>query len=307
MNTKNGISTPNELEPYLESLSAVSDLLDESVYVVDFQQRCFRFVSDKGIFLCDRSPEDVVKAGYDFYSDLILSDDYPLAQKLYKAIVRYFSHPDISLSELAFIKFNLRLQSNKRLMMKHKVTPLLLNNHAKMAVCTVSHTMSKTPGNLVAFYKNKDVCFRYSLNSDQWMQEPMIILSPREKRILELFKVGMSRKDVADAFCISFNTLRNIEASIYNKLNVKSMIQAVNLASNRRLIFAPECNGAPLLPEQQINGKKVRRMMTSDKLLRIQEAMNNGMSINSIAKQENVSEFTIRYSIKTGKLKKNNS
>ena len=39
-------------------------------------------------------------------------------------------------------------------------------------------------------------------------------------------------------------------------------------------------------------------------LKRIQSKLNKGQSVNSIAKQEGISEGCIRYSVKTGKLEK---
>ena len=307
METINGILQAMMLaidkdKPDWESLRAISSLYDESIYIVDYQRRCFLFVSDKGYFLGGRMPEEALKAGYDFYKEVIHPADYPLAVKMYQAIVRYFSRPDISLHDLAYVKFNIRINSNRGLMTEHKVTPLILNNHSQMAVCTVSPAMTKTSGNLFAYYRNQDVAYQYSLLSDQWKKEPLIKLNPREKRVLELSKVGMTRKDVAGTLCISMNTLRNVEASIYDKLNVHSMMQAVNSAANQRLMWITNNDNDREKPEEQSNGKKIRRKMTADKLLRVQEALNNGQSANSIAKQENISEFTIRYAKKTGKL-----
>ena len=43
--------------------------------------------------------------------------------------------------------------------------------------------------------------------------------------------------------------------------------------------------------------------MTPEKLKRIQEAMNKGESNNSIAKREDVGEYTIRYHKSAGNLK----
>jgi len=304
MKTKNGapVVAKVDIEPYLESLRAVSNLLDESVYVVDFHHRCFRFVSENGIFLSGLASEDVLSLGYDYYQKIIHPEDYPMAEKMYQEIVRYFTHP-ASLNDLIYAKISFRTHKTDGLMMQHRVTPLIVNNQARMAICTVHHTKD-TPGNLCAYHRNKDVYYQYSLDSGRWKQEPVISLKPREKRILELSKAGITRQEIADILRISLNTLRNVEASIYDKLKVRSRAQAVSLASNNRLIFVPDHSNNRKVHEEQPNEKKNRRRMTPDKLPRIQEALNNGQSVNSIAKQEGVSEFSIRYAIKNGKLKK---
>jgi len=70
----------------------------------------------------------------------------------------------------------------------------------------------------------------------------------------------------------------------------------VHYATNRHLIFSQDA-----IPEKQKKAedmsekKKRRRSMTPEKLALIQEALDRGQSINSIANQEDISEFTIRY------------
>ena len=54
----------NNIEHYLELLKSVSDAFDETVYVLDFKRRCFRFVSNKGIFLCGHTSDEVLQLGY---------------------------------------------------------------------------------------------------------------------------------------------------------------------------------------------------------------------------------------------------
>jgi len=242
------------MEDFLNSLKAVSNLLDESVYVVDFHKRCFRYVSDKGIFLCGRSPQEVMQSGYNFYHEVVHPDDYSMLVKIHQAVIRYIYHPNTPIHDLAYIVFNYRLHGNRgMLMVRHRVTPLIVNDQALMAVCSVSYSTNKTPGNLFAYYNGQDVCYQYSLSSERWKKVPMIQLSPREKNILELYRAGIARNDVADILFISPHTLRNHEASIYDKLNVHSMMQAINYAVNHRLIFVPDHFAKRKKTEEQPN------------------------------------------------------
>jgi len=192
MKTKNSAPkiSENEIGPYLDSLRAVSNLLDESLYVVDFNQRRFHFVSENGIFLNNHLPKDVLKLGYDYFPKLIHKDDYPMAVRIHQEIVRYFTHP-ASLNDLIYVKFSFRMHHNKRMVMKHTVTPLIVNNKVRMAICTVHHTQD-LPGNLCAYHRNKDVYYQYSLENDKWEQEPVISLKSRERKILELSKEGVT-------------------------------------------------------------------------------------------------------------------
>ena len=121
-------------------------------------------------------------------------------------------------------------------MTKHIITPMLLSNQIQVAVCAVSYSMDKAPGNFYAFYKNRDVFYRYSLEGDRWLREQMINLNRREMTILELAKAGVKTKDIADLLHISKNTMRNALASIYQKLDIHSINEAINFAFDHRLI-----------------------------------------------------------------------
>lgn len=225
------------MECCLQSLKAVSNLFDESIYVVDLKNRNFIFVSEKGIFLNDHSPEEIIAAGFSFFKDVIHDADYPLAMKIYQEVEHYFSNDDTFLRDLDYVKFNFRIRSKRGLLMtKHVITPLSLNNQMHVAVCAVSYSMDKTPGNFYAFYKNRDVYYRYSLEGDRWVREQLIRLNHRETTILEMAKAGIKTKDIADHLCISKNTMRNALAAIYQKLDIHSINEAINFAFDHRLI-----------------------------------------------------------------------
>jgi len=228
------------LNDYLNSLKDASNLIDDSIYVVDFHKRCFRFVSDKGIFLCGRSPLQVMQSGYEFYKELVHHDDYEMLVEIYRAVLSYFYHQDTPVHDLAYVVFDFRLHGNRGLLMaSHRARPLIVNDQVRMAICTVSLSMNKTPGNLYAYYNDQDFCYQYSLERKRWKKEPMIHLRQREKNILEFSRAGITKNDVAEILAISPNTLRNKEAAIFEKLNVHSMMEAVNYAINHRLIFVP--------------------------------------------------------------------
>ena len=59
------------MEHYLKTLTSVSKLFDESIYVLDLQKRRFVFVSDHKLFLCGRTPDEAMQTGVKHYSELI--------------------------------------------------------------------------------------------------------------------------------------------------------------------------------------------------------------------------------------------
>ena len=120
--------------------------------------------------------------------------------------------------------------------------------------------------------------------------------------MLILAKQGETGKQIADKICVEPQTVKNITNAIFRKLHVNTITQAINVATSHHLIFQ-----LTTLPKQQENEKvmsasKQRRPMTPEKRVLVQEKLNKRQSVNSIAKQVGVSEGSIRYAIKTGKI-----
>jgi len=293
----------SRVEHYLDILNAVSDVFDETVYVVDFKPPCFRFVSPKGIFLCGRSSDEVMRLGYEFYPEVIHPKDIQHVAKYHQVIVDYFSHPKIPLQDLAYIIFNFRLREYQgKMILSHKVMPfLVVNNRATMAICSVSRSADKKPWDMYAYHNGKEpVRYRYSFGSRQWIPEPIAKLNQQEWLILNLSCQGIKGEEAAKIIGISHSYLRSAQSAMFEKLDVDNMTQALIFVQNHKIIVEPNQRKKKEQP-------KVRRKMTQDKIQRIQKRLDKGESINSIAIQENTLESNIRYYVDTGKLKKNES
>lgn len=294
------------VEHYWDLFKTFTDTFDETVYVVDFKLRCFHFVSNKGIFLCGRSSDEVLRLGYEFYHEVVYHKDFHLIIKIHQVIEDYFSLPNTSIRDLAFIVFDFRRSGYKgRVRLSHKVMPLLIvNNQVQMALCSVSRSASETSGNLFAYYNRKeDFCYKYSFDNELWKPAPLIEISPEEWEILNLTKQGLKDKEIADIIGITHQDLRNTLCSIYRKMNVHSKTQAIMFISNHRINIKSDRHSNRTKYNEKMEGKKQRRPMTPEKYKRIQEALNKGESNNSIAKRENVGEYTIRYHKRTRNLK----
>jgi DNA-binding NarL/FixJ family response regulator len=56
----------------------------------------------------------------------------------------------------------------------------------------------------------------------------LIVVTPREKQILELLSQGFFYKEVADTLGISINTLKRHIYNMYKKLQVDNKTEAIN-------------------------------------------------------------------------------
>ncbi len=64
----------------------------------------------------------------------------------------------------------------------------------------------------------------------QQHNKEIALLTPREKEVLEQLAKGMLYKEIGDLLGISFNTVRQHIASIYQKLHVQNRTEAINKA-----------------------------------------------------------------------------
>jgi len=237
INTTNDSECDTLVDNYLMSLKILSEIIKESMYVIDFHQKCFRFVSDKGAFLCGYSSEEVLQWGYYFYIKVVHPKDLQLIVKIHQVIFDFFSHPDISIHDLACIVFNFRIRSGKGyLMVSHRVVPVVIKNNVRLAFCVVTDSVLKTSGNLYAYFKNEELRYKYSFESDRWSLDTPILLSEKEKDILKWGKQGKTVKEIADVFCLSDKTIRNQKVILFEKADVKNMLQAILFAENHFLI-----------------------------------------------------------------------
>jgi len=175
----------------------------------------------------------------------------------------------------------------------------------------LSGTVISTSGRLRIHYASGEFD-EFSMGEKRWKKGLQPTLTDLEKNILILIEQGKNSKEAAKMLRYSVDYLKKIRSNICRKLDVKSIIQALILATNMRLID----ESVDILIKKEENEKrepvivpkKSRRPMTPDKLKLIQEKLNKGKSVNSIAKKEaiNVSECTIRYHIKKGNVVRKN-
>ena len=281
----------------------VANASSEAVYVIDFHKRDFCFVSERNFFLCGHSVEEVLALGYAFYPTVIHCEDIPLLQDMHAAILRRLCNIN-GKDEINYFSFAIRIKNaSTYLMAYHKIKPVFVDGQIRFGICMLSSSALKTPGHLRACYHNGVDYDEYSPGENKWIRKKVEQLDHREKMILKLYLQGETNQFIANHLKISLYTVRNSQQAIYHKLDVHNMNQAANYAMFHHLIYEYEKSDRQKT-EEQPQVKKTRRPMTPEKRAKIQERLNRGESVNSIALRENISEGAIRYDLKAKRLTK---
>jgi DNA-binding NarL/FixJ family response regulator len=163
----------------------------------------------------------------------------------------------------------------------------------------LTSSVIKRSGNLRIYYKNCPDFDEYSDKTEEWERHHFEPLTEQEIRILRFSKQRLTNKQIAEKLDISYYTLRHANMQICKKFHVETMLQAVIYATDHLLLFD---HSMVSKKNKKKKCKKHRDKLTPEILQDIETRLNNGQSKNFIAKEIDVSEGTIRYAIKKGKV-----
>jgi len=292
------VTTGNEsINPFIFNLQDFASMSMEAVYMIDFLNRSFLFVSNRDFFLNGYTVEEVMKLGFNFFQKVIYSEDMPLLEHIHAAILQRICSIENS-DKINYFSFAIRIKNEAtgHIMVDHKLKPILIDGQLRYGFCLLASSILEKPEHLKAHYYS-DIDFEeYISKGKKWQKKEIISLTQREKSVLILAKQGIPNLQIADKMNVTHQTVKNILTSIYKKLNVNTITQAIIYATNNHLIYVTKQEKSKH-PEETSPAKKKRRPLTPEKHQRIQDALDNGQSIRSVAKQENVGEWTIRYAI----------
>jgi DNA-binding CsgD family transcriptional regulator len=248
---------------------------------------------------------------YEFFKKTAHPDDLAAVTAMHEAVLQYVDDAcKEKIEDVGYFSCTFRLQRLYSFfpyllsqMVYQRMKPVVMGGKARYLACSMVSSVIKKAGNLRMYRKDGLGYEAYDFRSKRWRQTAVEALTERERAMLMLAKQGKSSKEIADTLCVAEKTVSNLKKNLYGKLGVHTMEQAVIFATNHRMIFATE----PCSTQQAVETapKRTRQLLTPDILLRIQQGVNNKLSINSIAKKEAISEGAIRYAIKQGKITRN--
>jgi DNA-binding CsgD family transcriptional regulator len=184
--------------------------------------------------------------------------------------------------------------------------PLWVGDELCYLICSLGNSTLKKVGNLRMYYKDGLRYKEYSPDSKRWGEErKKKSLSEYEGAILMLAGQGKSSQEISGYLCKDEETIRNCKKMLFAKLNVLSQGAATEVAFHEGIIHPKRERTVPKqVSVVEAPYKKRRMLITKDMLQRIQQHLDDGMSIRQAAKQIGVSESAIRYLINKGSLKR---
>ena len=285
-----------------------SSIVKESGYILDIKNRQFCYIQPNNLFLCDYSVEEAFSLGYDFYEKIVYGKDLHLWALMHKAILLYLNENKDYRDDIDSFFCTFRLQRKVSFlknplpqMVYQQMKPVWEEHELRYLICTIDSSTAKESGNLLIFSKNGRTHKEYRIASRLWKHIMFEALTERERAILLLAQQGKTVKEIADDLYKGCHTIHNQITELFFKMEVHSMQEAIDLASNRRMIYISKQDTAEL--KEIIISKRVRVLITDDMMQCIQTYLDSGLSIRKTAVKIGVSESTIRY--RKEKLKNN--
>ncbi|MDF1695522.1 MAG: helix-turn-helix transcriptional regulator [Saprospiraceae bacterium] len=241
-NTVNKVSNEaqKQTENYLEPVMAFARSTYKSIYVIDYEKKGFEYVSENPLFLCGHTAEEVKEMGYAFYFKYVTEPDLQLLLKINTIGFEFFSKIPVEERKYHTISydFHLKNQEGKVILINQKLTPMFLTEDGKMwkALCLISLSAEQNSGNIKIYKTGGNKIHKYDLEGDFWKATEKIVLTSREKEVLQYSTRGYTINEVAEAIFVSPDTVKFHRRKLFEKLEVVNISEAISYATNNKLI-----------------------------------------------------------------------
>ncbi|QIL38761.1 helix-turn-helix transcriptional regulator [Pedobacter sp. HDW13] len=229
-----------QLDNYLEAISAFEKLTYQSVYVIDYAEMKFEYVSSNPLFLCGHTVAEVMTLGYGFYFNNVPEKDLQLLDLINESGFNFFEKLPLNEKKLYSITYDFHLlnKGGKATLINHKLTPLFLNSEGKMwkAICVVSISANKTAGNAAIHRHGSDQIWELDLTRHLWQKQVKPQLSERELEVLRLYAQGLTISQIADKIFVSPDTVKYYRRKIFQNFGVSNIVEALSYAVNNKVI-----------------------------------------------------------------------
>ena len=228
------------VDQFVATLIAMSKVANQSVYIIDYNNQEFSYVSSHPLFLCGYKADQVKELGYNYFEKVVQKDDLDMLMEINKKGFEFFYNLPSELRTQCFISYDFRLKhkNGNTFLINHKLTHFYLTERGDMwlALCLINLSVNDKPGNVYIQMLNEPIKYSYSFKSKKFTHFQAVTISDRERQILELAAQGYSAIDIATKIYIDINTVKYHKRNIFKKLGVKNISEAIYYASINNMI-----------------------------------------------------------------------
>lgn len=226
---------------YLEVVKSFAKITYQSVYVIDYKEIKFEYVSNNPLFLCGYSPEEVLEMGYEFYFKNVPTEDLELLTLINNAGFDFYDQlPNDGERKLYSISYDFHLKGkyDKPTLINHKLTPLFLNEKGAVlkSLCIVSISHNQKAGNVTINKEGSAIFWELDLSRAVWIAKDKFKLKDKELETLRLYAQGLTINQIAEKMFVSPDTIKYYRRKIFEVFEVKNFTEALAFAIDYKII-----------------------------------------------------------------------
>lgn len=229
------------LDVLIRMAETISCSLYQSVYLIDYYKKKFLYVSENPLFLCGHTSKEIKELGYSFYSHHVPEEDLQMLLDINSNGFKFFE--SIIANEdkhKCYITYNFHIifDGNRKVLINHKLAPIMLSEDGRIwiALCIVSLSPQSTSGHIEIHIEGERKYWIYDLDFHKWREKEMIHLNEEEKQVLTLCSQGLTMKEIADNMCKSIDTIKFYRRTMFDKIGIKNITEALTFATTYKLL-----------------------------------------------------------------------
>lgn len=227
-------------ESKLDVVDAFARIANQGVFVADLCQRHFMYVSDSPLVLFGHTAEEVKEGGYGFLMQHAVPDDRPLMAELVEAVGNTHRWPLDERSFIHAISCNFHFYVNgQAVLLNHRVTPIgrTASGEVWLVLCLVSPSVHSDMGHIEATVSSPSGFSIYEFEGHRWAKKGhRLELTEGERTMLHLSAQGYTMSQIGEKMFRSVDTVKMYRKSVFNKLGVSNISEAIAYAFNYNLL-----------------------------------------------------------------------
>ena len=213
----------------------------QCVYIIDYFRSNFLYVSKNIARLCNKlgTSTENIDFSRNFYLDVVPEKVRNFILGINNLDTEFVQHLPLKFSEDIVMSCDFSIIGRyKKLLLHHKLTPLRVADNGRiwLALCAISISSGCHPGNVIMKRTGADIYFEFDLQKNKWICKNEVLLSDIERDVILLSAQGYTIKDIADIVCKSVDSVKSYRRSLFQKMEVKNVSEAIAYVQNHQII-----------------------------------------------------------------------
>lgn len=209
------------------------------VYVFDVCEKKIVFASDSMYFLYGLKRDDTEESEIDIYKTLTPEVELRRMNELRIEAKEILNEKFGSMGKYFCFEFDLLLSIKGKEKLCHSSSvPFMYKKDGSvwMTLGMVSPISRKEAGEAILRIRGERTYYQYDFNRHKWMEKCIVDLNDKEKSVLTFSAQGFTEREIAKMMFKSHNSIKTYKRSLFRKLGVNSIAEALMYSLNNHLL-----------------------------------------------------------------------